>query len=326
MSEGSYPRRDRDDPLLPDPLKAKLDPAGDVMPGRQRRARIERRTYLVTRNSASTQYLYWPRGEAGARRGSGPARWFLEAARDAIGNQSLQPGDLLAESPDNPLVIVPDETPAHRVISVPSDLHEYRLKSADAWRSASGARDDHFLASEPAFPVRRALEFEDSRQTSEWTVFDGNLTSRGLSKPGLGIVSASRFESWARCPYQYFLAYVAGVAPTERPEDEPGITPMERGSIVHRVLEHFVTERFARRIEDRAGQTELLRELVAAAFDEFEGDGSAVHPALLAMERESILRRLERWLSAESEMMAEWGVKPHETEYEFGFGDLARRP
>ena len=168
--------------------------------------------------------------------------------------------------------------------------------------------------------------FEDARLTSEWTVFDGNLTSRGSGKAGLGIVSASRFESWARCPYQYFLAYVAGVAPTERPEDEPGITPMERGSIVHRVLEHFVTERSARQIGDRVGQMELLGELVAAAFDEFEGDGSAVHPALLAMERESILRKLERWLTAESEMMAEWGVMPHIAEYEFGFGDPAAPP
>ena len=98
---------------------------------------------------------------------------------------------------------------------------------------------------------------------------------------------------------------------------------MERGLIVHRVLEHFVTERSARQIGVRAGQVELLGELVAAAFDEFEGDGSAVHPALLTMERESILRKLERWLSAESEMMAEWGVTPHKTEYEFGFGDPA---
>ena len=326
MSEGSYPSRDRDDPLLPDPVKAKLDPAGEVMPDRQRRAKQERRTYLLARNSAPTQYLYWPRGEAGARRGSGPARWFLEAARDASGDQSLQPGDLLSDSPGNRVVVLPDETPAHQAISVPGDLHEYRLKSADAWRCAARPRDDHFLASDPAYPVRRALVFEDARQTSEWTVFDGNLTSRGLSKTALGIVSASRFESWARCPYQYFLGYVVGVEPTERPEDEPGITPMERGSIVHRVLEHFVTERLARRIGDRAGQVELLRELVAAAFDEFEGDGSSVHPALLEMERESILRKLERWLSAESEMMAAWGVSPHKTEYEFGFGDPAAPP
>ena len=61
MSEGSYPRRDRDDPLLPDPVKAKLDPVGQVMPDRQRRAKLERRTYLAARNSAPTQYLYWPR-------------------------------------------------------------------------------------------------------------------------------------------------------------------------------------------------------------------------------------------------------------------------
>lgn len=320
MSEGSYPGRDRDDPLLPDAVKSELDPAGVVMPDRLRRARLERRTFLVARGTASTQYLYWPRGEAGARRGSGPARWFLEAARDVSSDQSLQPNHLLLDSPENPVVILPDETPANEAISVPADRHEYTLKSADAWRSADRPRGDHFLASDPAYPVRRALDFEDARQTSEWTVFDGNLSSADPGERKLPIVSASRFESWANCPYRYFLAYVAGVGPTERPEDEPGITPLERGSIVHHVLEHFVKERSAREIDDRAGQLELLRELVGKSFDEFEGDGSSVHPALLAMERESIVRNLERWLSAESEIMAEWGVEPIEPEFEFGFG------
>ena len=323
MSEGSYPRRDRDDPLLPDPVKSKLDPVGEVMPDRQRRTRLERRTFLVARGTAATQYLYWPRGEAGARRGSGPARWFLEAARDVSGNPSLQPNYLHSDSPDNPVVILPDESPANEAISVPGDRHEYALKSADAWRSAARPRGDHFVAADPAFPVRRALVFEDARLTSEWTAFDGNLTSRGAERVSRGIVSASRFESWANCPFRYFLAYVAGVEPTERPEDEPGITPLERGSIVHHVLEHFVKERSARQIDDRVGQVELLRELVGKSFDEFEGDGSSVHPALLAMERESIVRKLERWLSAESKIIAKWGVAPHIREYEFGFGGPA---
>ena len=319
MSEGSYPRRDRDDPLLPDPVKVKLDPTGETMPDRQHRALLERRTFLTARNTAQTQYLYWPRGEAGARRASGPARWFLEAAREVCGNELLQPGDLLSDSSENPVVVLPDEAPAHLAISFASDRHEYAVKSADAWRCASKARGDHFLATAPHYPLNRGLRLEDSRLTSEWTAFDGNLPSNRTGGSHLGIVSASRFQSWANCPYQYFLAYVAGVEPTERPEDEPGITPLERGSIVHHVLEHFVSERNARRIDDRAEQLDLLRDLLVTAFDEFEGGGSAVHPALLTIERDSIMRKLERWLSAESEIMAEWGVAPYETEFEFGF-------
>ena len=321
MSEGSYPRRDRDDPLLPDPVKAKLDPTGETMPDRQRNAAIDRRTCLLARDTAQTQYLYWPRGEAGARRASGPARWFLEAAREVSGNELLQPSDLVTVSSDNPVVVLPDEAPAHVTISLPSDRHEYALKSADSWRCASKARGDHFLVSDPSSPLQRGLKLEDSRLTSEWTSFDGNLPSTKVGRNDLGIVSASRFESWANCPYQYFLAYVARVEPTERPEDEPGITPLERGSIVHHVLEHFVSERSARGIDNRADQLDLIRKLVARSFDEFEGDGSAVHPALLAIERDSIVRNLERWLSAESEIMARWGVAPYRTEFEFGFRD-----
>ena len=178
MSEGSYPRRDRDDPLLPDPVKVKLDPTGETMPDRQHRALLERRTFLTARNAAQTRYLYWPRGEAGARRASGPARWFLEAAREVCGNELLQPGDLLSDSSENPVVVLPDEAPAHRGISFPSDRHEYAVKSADAWRCASRARGDHFLATDPHYPLNRGLRLEDSRLTSEWTAFDGKPALR----------------------------------------------------------------------------------------------------------------------------------------------------
>ena len=153
MSEGSYPRRDRDDPLLPDPVKAKLDPVGEVMPDRQRRALLERRTYLVARNSAPAQYLYWPRGEAGARRGSGPARWFLEAARDverqpvaaarrsAVGQTRQPRGDIAGRDPG---------PPGHFRPSRPARVQvEIRGRVAMARPGRGG---DHFLASDPALP------------------------------------------------------------------------------------------------------------------------------------------------------------------------------
>ena len=166
MSEGSYPRRDRDDPLIPDPVKAKLDPTGETLPDRQRRALLERRTFLTARNSARTQYLYWPRGAAGARRASGPARWFLEAAREVSGKELLQPGDLLSDSLENPVVVLPDQSPAHLAISFPSDRHEYALKSADAWRCASRARGDQFprdrppLSAQPGPAARRLQAYQ----------------------------------------------------------------------------------------------------------------------------------------------------------------------
>ncbi len=321
MSEGSFPSRDRDYPLLPETVKAKLDPSGETLPDRQRNVALERRTYLIARNAAQTQYFYWPRAAAGARRASGPARWFLEAAREVSGNQLLQPGDLLSGSSDNPVVVLPDEAASHEAIAFPCDRHEYALKSTDSWRSASKIRGDHFLARDRSYPLHRGLKLEDARLTSEWTEFDGRLPLDKASRNDPDIASASRFESWANCPYQFFLAYVAKVEPTERPEDEPGITPLERGSIVHSVLEQFVSKRSARRIDSRVEQRDLLRETVSRHFDEYAADGSAVHPALLAIERNSITRNLERWLSAESEIMAEWSVTPYKSEMMFGFHD-----
>ena len=71
-------------------------------------------------------------------------------------------------------------------------------------------------------------------------------------------LSPSALESWATCPYRYFLGPVLGLsAPAEI--DEAKISNLERGLLVHRILEWFVAE---------AGSTE--EDLINVAHEEFE--------------------------------------------------------
>ena len=71
----------------------------------------------------------------------------------------------------------------------------------------------------------------------------------------------SAIESWATCPFRYFLGYVLRVAPTTRPEDQWGIDPLERGRLVHGILR--------RSYSAAPGGAPTVAELGAVAEEEF---------------------------------------------------------
>ena len=80
-------------------------------------------------------------------------------------------------------------------------------------------------------------------------------------------VSASRLEMWARCPYQYFLARSLGLEGLPEAESEE-ISALDRGSLVHRILERFV-----------GAPARDLETLLAVAVDEFAAAEQQALPA-----------------------------------------------
>ena len=70
------------------------------------------------------------------------------------------------------------------------------------------------------------------------------------------VVSATRLERWATCPFAYLVGDVLGVEEVENPEDELKITPLERGSLVHEVLDVFVNEVLARPTDEQPEPSE----------------------------------------------------------------------
>ena len=55
-------------------------------------------------------------------------------------------------------------------------------------------------------------------------------------------VSPSRLEKYAHCPYQYFLRYGLGIEDSDEPEDLDRIDQLERGSLIHAILERFLKQ------------------------------------------------------------------------------------
>ncbi|MDG2028227.1 MAG: PD-(D/E)XK nuclease family protein [Acidimicrobiales bacterium] len=103
--------------------------------------------------------------------------------------------------------------------------------------------------------LRRGVDLITGRLARAFTRFDGNLTAhgdadlRGITLPTPldpdHITSATRLETWSKCPHAYFVGHVLGVRPVEDPEQEYRISPITLGNLVHHALEHWIAESLA---------------------------------------------------------------------------------
>src|SRR5204863_5996375 len=58
--------------------------------------------------------------------------------------------------------------------------------------------------------------------------------------------SPTGLQQWARCPFSYFLDRVLGLRELDDPGDVETISPVDRGSLVHAILEQFFRQRLGR--------------------------------------------------------------------------------
>jgi len=125
------------------------------------------------------------------------------------------------------------------------------LRDADVWLSAVRADDTDVGRSarkglRNTYPwIVAGEEALRARRTGPYGEHDGLLPDRAYPELDLfeeESVSASRLETLAETPYVYFLRYVLDVEPLDEPalEDDPWLSPLRRGSILHDTFERFM--------------------------------------------------------------------------------------
>ena len=97
--------------------------------------------------------------------------------------------------------------------------------------------------------LARALRQEYMRQSRKWQSPDGFLhagplarTALDAHRPGNRSYSATGLESFAACPYRFFLKNLIRLRPVERPEALVHLDPRTRGSLLHEVFFHLGQE------------------------------------------------------------------------------------
>jgi RecB family exonuclease len=320
MSEGLLPPRDRDDPLIPD--RERLE-AGEDVPLRTARSEEERHNYLAALASAKERVFLFPRTDVRGQRGKMPAPWLLREASQLEG-RPLYSSDLLDPASRPWLTVVPSFQSAIGGGPAPGSLQEYDLRSLLRWRLAGHPALEHYLVRAEAV-LRGGLEADIERQTERFTRWDGWVGPNAAPVPSADRpVSASALQTWAQCPFRYFLGNVLRVAETERPEDALTISAADRGTVLHRALERFLREAQPRESPGHRwadAERDLMRRIGEECCAQAEAEGITGRSLLWRLERARILRDLDGFLAKDEEVRAELGVVPLEVEVSFGLAD-----
>jgi ATP-dependent helicase/nuclease subunit B len=314
LAEGVFPSAPRDDSLLPDRERAV---AGGELTLRSSFVERRHRELLAALAGATRHVLCVPRGDLRGSKERVPSRWVLQVA-GALGGGTWYSGDL-ASAPDDHawLERVASFDAGLRAVEFPATLQEYRLRAL-----LSGAPAGSVDAEAAA-----GTEVVEQRRSTAFTRFDGNLAGTDVPSPVERTVSATRLERWANCPFAYLMRDVLGLEEVENPEEELTITPANRGSLVHQVLERFVAgvvdappapnEAWGPSDEQR------LVDITLAVFDEYEAKGLTGRAVFWRRERMRILSDLLRVLEDDSAYRRDHRTRPLAAELRFGFSDAA---
>ena len=295
MAEGTLPARVADDSLLPDRERRVTE---GELPLRREQIDRQRRQIHAALAGARHHILCSPRGDLRASNERMTSRWLVEI-------QQL----LHSTAADD----VPSFAYAVTHLAFPATEQEYRLMSA-------GWAETH----DQVVVAGKALQ--SARRSSRFTRYDGNLHSHPVRSPLDDVVSATRLESWAKCPHAYFMRQVLHVDPIEDPADTLWISPLEKGSLIHEILERFVLAVLdlppARRPppDEPWGDEHhaLLREIGGAVCDSYEARGVVGRQLFWQRDRARILMRLERLLYEDDTYRRRTLSRPIAAEMSFG--------
>ena len=330
MTERAYPAPAPIDPIFP--VDAGEDPLGRA----ERRLAGERMSYLGALAAAGQAVLCFPTHDT-EQRPAYPARWLLDAVSTLLGHR-VGPSELreLRSSPERPwLTSFVSTEAALRHGPVMLNLPERRVNEAREIAQGDGDLLHSAMAAREELPLGRGLTATAARASFEFTEFDGNVAgvAPGLKKLAGGLsrlhpISPSGVETWASCPFRYFLGRVLEVEPTERPEDDEAwaISAIDRGSLIHAILEEFFRKLQA---DGRPGpgdgytqaDRELMDQLAKQHFQRVEALGQTGYRLAWLNEQTAIQLDLRTVLAKDEEFRAKMPLRPEFFEQGFGWAE-----
>lgn len=319
-AEGLLPVPRRDDATLPDDVRRS---ALDQLESRAAQLHHQHRAFLAALAAAPAgrRTITFPRGDLRSNRRSLPSRWLLDTA-SALAGCTVHATDFATLGAD--VVDVVDSFaagiagPGHATSVAERDVVEL-----GGFVAAGGDPVGHPLAR----LAGAGLLLQRSRAGSAFTEFDGNLAAIAVRDRSLfatdDLHSPTRLESWAECGFRYFLARVLHLADRDDPERTDDISALDRGSLVHSVLERFVREAISAGAPAAAqpwapADRERLHEIADEVCEQYEAAGRTGRAVNWRVRRADLRVMLDRWLAADAEFRRTRGATPIEVEVGFG--------
>jgi len=339
LVEKSFPRHIPEQSLLTELDRGALNEAAGrlgcgELPLQQRRPLEERYLFRIALGSARRALvLTYSRLEQDSGRPRIPSRFVLEAC-SALAGCSLSAraiedggaGGIVAHVPLNRRAWDAEQ------LGLALDALEY---DGAVFTGPTGRELRRAYMAAVSETFRRSAQMDDARwRSSNFSAYDGKIRAPDLVErlrekhrlvagaPSAPLViSPSRFETYAGCPFAYFLTYVLEVGEVEAPSEELELRAEERGSLVHDLLCRL----YAERLKDRplGGLSDEEIETAVARGEEILGELGKVHaqnhPGTWTAQRERIVDELKALLVHERTRHPE--ARPARFEYEFGTSD-----
>ncbi|MGB3733473.1 MAG: PD-(D/E)XK nuclease family protein [Ilumatobacter sp.] len=315
-AEGVLPVPRRDDAILPEQLR--LDSL-DQLESKSARLHHQHRAFLAALAAAppGQRTITFPRGSLRSSRHSLPSRWLLDSV-SALAGRTVHATDF--DSVANELGDKVFQTVASFATGIAESPVSTSIEERDVVDVArsSLAPLDHPVAS----LVRRGLDMQVARRSSEFTEFDGNLAEVDTTSGGRP-VSPSRLETWSSCGLRYFFRYVLDVTDRDDPERTDELSALDRGSLVHLVLERFIDESIENGPPDPStpwseSDRERLHAIATELANEYEASGRTGRPINWRVQRDDLNDVLDRFLLADDDFRRSHLATPTRVELDLG--------
>lgn len=329
LAERSFPAAPRQDPLLPDGARAALNRAlgAEALRLGQTRTKQDRLVFALLEQSARKQLtLSYSRRAAAVGGPSHPSVLLLGALGEMFDEESLNRSERfrrlpaavseVAPRPGEKPGAGPDWEAARRAV----DESDLRL----ALLSAPGVDSPELLRAIGGLQAERADTARLGRN-GRFGAFDGIVEPPGvLWDPfdGERTLSATALERYAACPYRFFLANVLGIQAVNEPEESGELSALDRGRLVHEILEMWVRRWLERQrsgwaeyAQDAAG----LREIADARLDKAREARQLGGPGIADGLRQQVLDDLEQARQVEAARAAadpDWEPRAVEREFD----------
>jgi len=327
LVEKGFPRHIGEQPLLTEPDREALNAAAaglgcGELPLQRQRPDEERYLFRLALGSARrTAVLTYSRLDQDKGRPRIPSR-FLGEVGSVMAGRSVRASLIEAAAPEGWYRRVPLNRGewSEEELRLALDGREYDA----AVFAGPGLRRTGYLAGVSEH-FRRALDMENGRwRSAAFGPYDGKVRAPDLldalqrDRGSTGrAVSPTRFETYARCPFEYFLTYALGIGEVEEPSEELLLTPLERGALVHKLLRSLYEESLKGRPLGRLadGEVDALASRAGELLAALGAAPAQQRPAVWAVEGGEMLDQVRALLLHERAEHA--GAAPEEFEFEF---------
>jgi ATP-dependent helicase/DNAse subunit B len=318
MTERGFPWTARQDPILLDRERKEINEAtGGGLPLKSLHSKEELLLFQLCLSAAREKIMFtFPRLDAQTGRQRLLSHYLVRVAEALTGtSHDYQTTEALPHRRKVPLSRLGPEDPIHSLTE-----NEFALSFL--------SRERRVPASLYHSRLRRSLVAYQARWSRAFTGYDGFLRSADLQSliehwVEQEYFSPSRLETFAACPYRFYLQKLMHLQAIQEPETIQQISALDKGSLVHGILDTFMRragkEGYFPLAPDSAAQLhQMLEEIAQESFQVVQEKGITGYPLLWELHAAQILNDLHTFLQKEIEAKSEF--IPDRFEVSFGKG------